>query len=175
MLARLQADPATRWQQPGAGKRVAVWEEPVTVQGIARPVRRVLRRIERDIDRRGRQLIVPGVELEGWATSLGAKPFDAAKSMALYADHGAHEQFHAEIKTDLDLARLPSGKFDTHYFAHRTACGCRPGSIQKCVGPDAPCAQTQIIAHRVYRLKTPLDRLEQRRQYGQRGDVAART
>ena len=25
--------------------------------------------------------------------------------------HAAHEQFHSEIKTDLDLERLPSGKF----------------------------------------------------------------
>ena len=25
-----------------------------------------------------------------------------------------HEQFHSEIKTDLDLERLPSGKFDTN-------------------------------------------------------------
>jgi hypothetical protein len=29
-----------------------------------------------------------------------------------YQRHGTHEQFHSEIKTDLDLERLPSGKFD---------------------------------------------------------------
>lgn len=34
--------------------------------------------------------------------------------IALYADHGTHEQFHAKFKTDLDLTRLASGKFDTH-------------------------------------------------------------
>ena len=33
---------------------------------------------------------------------------------ALYADHGMHEQFHSEFKTNLDLERLPSGKFDTN-------------------------------------------------------------
>ena len=43
VLARREAAPATQWQQPRAGKRVVVWEEQVTVQGIARPVRRVLR------------------------------------------------------------------------------------------------------------------------------------
>ena len=32
----------------------------------------------------------------------------------LYKHHGTHEQFHSEIKTDLDLERLPSGKFDTN-------------------------------------------------------------
>jgi len=30
----------------------------------------------------------------------------------LYKYHGMHQQFHSEIKTDLDLERLPSGKFD---------------------------------------------------------------
>ena len=34
----------------------------------------------------------------------------------LYADHGTHEQFHSEFKTDMDLTRLPSGKFDTNYL-----------------------------------------------------------
>ena len=78
MPGRLEAGPATQWQQPRAGKRVAVWEEHVTVQGIARPVRRVLRLVERDIDPRDQQLIVPEVELECRTTSLGAKGMIAA-------------------------------------------------------------------------------------------------
>ncbi len=32
-----------------------------------------------------------------------------------------HEQFHAKFKTDLDLARLPSGKFDTKALVCRLA------------------------------------------------------
>jgi hypothetical protein len=32
----------------------------------------------------------------------------------LYHEHGTSEQFHAEIKSELDLERLPSGKFATH-------------------------------------------------------------
>ncbi|WP_425465593.1 hypothetical protein [Paenibacillus hemerocallicola] len=32
----------------------------------------------------------------------------------LYRDHGTSEQFHSEIKTDLDLERLPAGKFATN-------------------------------------------------------------
>ncbi|MEF3192799.1 MAG: transposase, partial [Halothiobacillaceae bacterium] len=39
-----------------------------------------------------------------------------------YQDHGTHEQFHSEIKSDLDLERLPSGKFDTNdVILHLTA------------------------------------------------------
>lgn len=33
---------------------------------------------------------------------------------ALYCAHGTSEQFHSEIKTDMDLERLPSGKMDTN-------------------------------------------------------------
>ena len=36
--------------------------------------------------------------------------------IALNADHGSYEQFHAEFKTDLDLVRLPSCKFDTNHL-----------------------------------------------------------
>jgi hypothetical protein len=32
----------------------------------------------------------------------------------LYKHHGTHEQFHSEFKTDLDLERMPSGKFATN-------------------------------------------------------------
>lgn len=46
--------------------------------------------------------------MEGWWTSLTDAPETV---IAHYAYHGTHEQFHSEIKTDLDLERLPSGKF----------------------------------------------------------------
>ena len=32
----------------------------------------------------------------------------------MYHAHGECEQFHSEIKTDMDLERLPSGKFGTN-------------------------------------------------------------
>ena len=93
---------------------MTLWEEAVHLEGIERPLRRVLRLTERTIDARGQLLIEPTLTLEGWTTSLGARQFDAKAIIALYADHGTHEQFHSEFKTDLDLERLPSGKFDTN-------------------------------------------------------------
>ena len=36
------------------------------------------------------------------------------KVIALYRDHGTSEQFHSEMKSELDLERLPSGKFVTN-------------------------------------------------------------
>ena len=32
----------------------------------------------------------------------------------LYHAHGESEQYHSEIKTDMDVERLPSGKFDSN-------------------------------------------------------------
>jgi len=70
-----------------------------------------MRVIERTIDKRGQLLLTPEMELEGWWTSLS---LDEQAVIDLYADHGTAEQFHSEFKTDLDIERLPSGKFATN-------------------------------------------------------------
>lgn len=79
--------------------------------GARRTLRLVVRVTERTIDKKGQHLLVPDIELEGWWTSLSESPQDVVE---LYKHHGTHEQFHSEIKSDLDLERLPSGKFDTN-------------------------------------------------------------
>lgn len=116
LAERLDGDTTTHWEHPRAGKRVTLWERALEIEGIKRPLRRVLRLTERTIDAKGQLLIEPKLTLDGWSTSLSAKQFDAKAIVALYADHGTHEQFHSEFKTDLDLERLPSGKFDTNYL-----------------------------------------------------------
>ena len=142
LAARRDADPAVQWEHPRRGKRVTMWEEAVSIEGIERPVRRVLRLIERTIDGRGQHLIQPQFQLDGWSTSLSAKQFDAKAIIVLYADHGTHEQFHSEFKTDLDLERLPSGKFDTNYvvcgLAALTMNILRLMGQAGLHGPDAP-------------------------------------
>ncbi len=111
--ARSGEEGAVQWSHPRVGKRVALWEQAVRVPGIERPVRRVLRLVERTVGAAGQHLIMPEHELDGWTTTLPAH-IGAQQVIELYADHGTHEQFHAEFKTDLDLTRLPSGKFDTN-------------------------------------------------------------
>jgi hypothetical protein len=101
------------WEHPRPGKRVVIWEQAVEVTGVSRPVHRVLRLVEPTIGSQGQHLILPEYELDGWTTSLPER-IDARQVIALYADHGTHVQFHAEFKTDLDLERLPSGKFETN-------------------------------------------------------------
>jgi hypothetical protein len=129
------------WEHPRAGKRVATWEQTVEVPDVQRPVRRVLRLVERTIGSRGQHLILPEYELDGWTTTLPAR-IDAQQVIALYADHGTHEQFHAEFKTDLDLTRLPSGKFDTNALVCRLAALTmnilRLMGQRGLLGPDAP-------------------------------------
>jgi len=145
MAARLDAAAASQgavqWTHPRAGKRVALWEQPVQIQGISRPVRRVLRLAERTISASGQHLIVPEYELDGWTTTL-AQRIGVQQIIDLYADHGTHEQFHAEFKTDLDLTRLPSGKFETNALVcHLAALAMnilRLMGQRGLLGPDAP-------------------------------------
>src|SRR5665647_685222 len=73
--------------------------------------KRVVRVIERTIDRHGQFLLAPEITLVGWWTNLEMPPEDVIE---LYRQHATSEQFHSEFKTDLDLERLPSGKFATN-------------------------------------------------------------
>ena len=66
---------------------------------------------ERTIDKYGQFILVPEVEVETWWTNLGDPDREIIK---LYHAHGECVQFHSEVKTDMDLERLPSGKFATN-------------------------------------------------------------
>lgn len=77
-------------------------------------VRVVFKVIERTIRADGQVLLFPEIEVETWWTSLD---FPASVIVELYEAHGTSEQFHSEIKTELDLERLPSGKFATNNLA----------------------------------------------------------
>ena len=66
---------------------------------------------ERIMDKNGQFLLVPDIEVETWWTNLGDPDRDI---IDLYHAHGECEQYHSEIKTDMDLERLPSGKFATN-------------------------------------------------------------
>jgi Transposase DDE domain group 1 len=98
---------------PRAGKRVGtvVIEERTKINEKPYTFKRIVRVIERTIDRNGQFLLTPEVTLEGWWTDLAMEPEDVIE---LYRQHATSEQFHSEFKTDLDLERLPSGKFATN-------------------------------------------------------------
>jgi hypothetical protein len=135
------AEAHAEWDEPRPGKRVAVFDVRMEREhdGYDYPMRRVMRVSERTIDKHGQQLLVPEIELEGWWTSLWQPCEDI---IALYADHATSEQFHSELKTDLDVERLPSGKFATNALV--LACAQLAYNLLRWIGqlgllgPDAP-------------------------------------
>ena len=144
IAAKRVADASTQWVALRPGKRECVWQESLNLAGVgseANPARRVYRLTERTIDKRGVVLLLPEYVLEGWTTTLPER-FAAADIIALYCDHATHEQFHSEFKTDMDLERLPSGKFDTNYLVCQLAAVAM--NLLRLIGqntlnePDAP-------------------------------------
>jgi hypothetical protein len=63
--------------------------------------------IERKIDSNGERLLIPKIEVNTWWTNL-ACPVE--KVIELYHGHATSEQFHSELKHDMGIERLPSGK-----------------------------------------------------------------
>jgi hypothetical protein len=94
-----------------SGKQVWLGEQYIKKPGIKEPLRLVYCVTLRTIEADGQVLLIPRIEVETYWTSLSD---DVATVIKLYRDHGTSEQFHSELKTDLDLERLPSGKFKTN-------------------------------------------------------------
>ena len=112
------ADTSVVWHSARPGKRECLWQEQLDLADVGsatNPARRVFRLSERTIDKHGNALLLPEYVLEGWTTTLPSS-FTAEEVIALYCAHATHEQFHSEFKSDMDLERLPSGKFDTNYL-----------------------------------------------------------
>jgi len=100
-----------RMEEPRPGKQVWLGERYVERPGIKGLLRIVFCVTERTTEADGQALLIPRLEVETYWTSLSD---DAATVVRLYQAHGTSEQFHSELKTDLDLERLPSGKFQTN-------------------------------------------------------------
>jgi len=100
------------WQEPRAGKQIytgQTWRER-----DGRLQRVIFQVVQRTIAADGQRLLVPEIEIDTWWTSLGPRTASAEEVIELYHQHGTSEQFHSELKTEMDLERLPSGKFATN-------------------------------------------------------------
>ncbi|MFZ1729587.1 MAG: IS1380 family transposase [Bacteroidota bacterium] len=73
-----------------------------------REVRIVVVARERTCDETGQMLIEPETTVETYWTNLDVKETEVEE---IYHQHGTSEQYHAELKSDLGVERLPSGKF----------------------------------------------------------------
>jgi hypothetical protein len=75
------------------------------------PIFAVFEVTERTIDKHGQELLIPDIEVNTLWTVL---PDKAQIVIGLYHSHGTSEQYHSELKSDLDFERLASGKFSTN-------------------------------------------------------------
>jgi len=101
------------WTSPRKGKRTGHFTLyfDKKVKDKIYTFRRVFRVIERSIDNKGQTLLIPEIKVESWWTTLDLSDHEIIE---LYKEHGTSEQYHSEFKTDLDIERLPSGKFNTN-------------------------------------------------------------
>lgn len=66
---------------------------------------------ERTIDKQGQMMLIPTVDANTWHTTL---ELPEEEIIALYHTHAQCEQYHSELKSDMGVERLPSGKFATN-------------------------------------------------------------
>lgn len=64
----------------------------------------------------GEDLLLPEIEVNTFWTNL---PEEAGTIIKLYHRHGGSEQFHSELKSDIGLERMPSGRFATNNLVLR--------------------------------------------------------
>lgn len=96
------------WETPRDGKQQIIFSHYENGQ------RRVIELTIRYSNTQGQRYLLPEIKGQGWNTSLTEQQADDQTIIALYRDHATSEQYHSEFKTDLDLERLPSGKFDSN-------------------------------------------------------------
>ncbi len=151
-----KADAAATWCHQRVGKMDAVFSEVLDEKNYER---RVIKVTVRQSNAKGQLFIEPQISVEGWLTTLPPKQADDHSIIKLYCDHATSEQFHSEFKTDLDLERLPSGKFDTNdlvmAFAVLAYNMLRYMGLKGLMGKDAP------VRHKAKRrrLKTVIQEL----------------
>ena len=156
-----RAETEAAWTSPREGKRVGIFSQTIEEEfrGRMRTFRRIVRVTVRDIDRDGHKLLVPQIALEGWWTSLPEALVDEEQVIALYRAHGTSEQFHSEFKTDLDIERLPSGKFATNDLV--LACAVLTYNVLRWIGLAGLTGSDSPVRHAAKRrrLKTVMQEL----------------
>jgi hypothetical protein len=144
--------------EPRPGKKVALLTVRKSQEHQGRTVvfTKVVRVIKRTVDKRGQLLLAPDITVEGWWTDLD---LPEQKIIKLYENHGLSEQFHSEFKSDLDLERLPSGKFATNALI--MALGTFAYNILRLIGQLGLLGEYSPVRHpaKRRRLKTVIQEL----------------
>jgi len=80
------------------------------VEGIDKPIRMVFE-VTEITHKNNQKLLVPEIRVCCFWTSLTLREKDVIR---LYRERGTSEQYHSEFKTEMDMERLPSGKFEVN-------------------------------------------------------------
>lgn len=138
------------------GKRIFYGSVQVTPKGMKKPLRQVYKVVERTIDKHGQILLVPDIDFESYWTTLKIEPEEVIE---LYHEHGTCEQFHSELKTDLDLERFPSGKFSTNDLILHL--GCFTYNLLRIIGQESLKSDDAPVKKKVFRrrVKTVIQNL----------------
>lgn len=145
---------------PRDGKTVYIgstWRTVHTKENGDITIRMVYEIIDRTTTPDGQVLLCPETEFNMYWTSLPDSDEDV---IALYHNHAICEQFHSEIKTDMGIERLPSGKFDTNALILKL--GMIAYNILRIIGTEAMKKQDMPIRHKTIkhrRIRTVIDRL----------------
>jgi hypothetical protein len=83
-------------------------ERTLPFDEVSETVKIVVVARERLHDAQGQMLLATEISVETYWTNL---PAEATEVEHIYHQHGTSEQYHAELKSDLGVERLPSGKF----------------------------------------------------------------
>lgn len=144
--------------EPRKGKRVALLTITKQQEYLGKKYlfTKVVQVTERTINKHGQILLVPDVTVDGWWTNL---VLPEQKIISLYQNHGLSEQFHSEFKTDLDLERLPSGKFATNALI--MALGAFAYNILRYIGQLGLLGEQSPVRHpaKRRRIKTVIQEL----------------
>ena len=101
-------------KHPRDGKTVYIgstWRNFETEKGGSFAIRMVYEITERTTVADGQEMLFPETGIDMYWTSLGVSDEEV---IALYHNHAVCEQYHSEIKTDMGIECLPSGKFETN-------------------------------------------------------------
>ena len=147
-----------QWSKPRAGKEMATFSiyADEKYNGKSYTTRRVIQITRRSTDKEGQDLLFPELEIEGWWTTL---EHNDQEIIALYCDHATSEQFHSEIKSDLDLERLPSQSFDGNDLV--LSMGAMTYNILKWIGLAGLMGEDSPVRHSAKRrrIRTVLQEL----------------
>lgn len=117
---------------PRTGKTIWRGVTERYVAELDKTLRIVFEVTERTITAKGQMLALPEIEVDTYWVSL---ELPAYETILVYHDHGESEQFHSELKSDMDLERLPSGRFATNAVV--LLCGMLAYNILRVCGQES--------------------------------------